>query len=274
MNTPVGTASVISNLDRFDQWHGLFDALCNESGFLDNGTLASEYCAIAGGNGQADYETAVRNLANWRTGRHIPRRRNFTILGQILNVARQSELEERWTELYASAREQNAYLARAAGTEVEDLSPDFGTFPPADPYPRVWTSRQMTVASVGALIVGAVVGATSQPLWQRAALPDLNDLPLVTVQPFVKVYVGESRIIHAQRGDCGQLPPEWEYVQTRLPKSSIGTFSDGGLVRRSSDFCKGETPGRAVIFKGEKTGREDGLVLGDPTQFVVEAPPQ
>src|SRR5690606_22314290 len=62
-------------------------------------------CEAAGNGGQKEYDTALRNLNNWRSGRHIPRLRSLRILEQMLGIGDDPALLERWTVLYRQANE-------------------------------------------------------------------------------------------------------------------------------------------------------------------------
>ena len=83
--------------------------------------------------------------------------------------------------------------------------------------------------------------------------------------------VGQEKLIHAVRGDCGKMPPTWETLERGLDKVLTGTFSDGGLVRRNSVFCKGLTPARAVRFTATTPGVEEFQVQGDRIKMTVKA---
>lgn len=78
----------------FQHWHQLLDALCTEQGYLDNLSLADKLCAISGNRSQAAFDTALKNLRNWRQGVHVPQRRNFLALTRLLKVDRQERLRE------------------------------------------------------------------------------------------------------------------------------------------------------------------------------------
>ena len=81
--------------------------------------------------------------------------------------------------------------------------------------------------------------------------------------------MGQSQVIHGERGDCGKLPREWRDVRGHLPTSPLGEFSDGGLVRRHSMFCKGTTPARGIRFTATKAGIEEMYVTGDYMKIIV-----
>lgn len=266
------------NWSEFDKWNVLFDELCNRSGDYDNARLGSDYCNRLGKRGEMHFETAIRNLRNWRSGRHIPRQRNFMILSQVLNVGRDPELLIKWNSLYARAREMDE--AVRTGTEEDQENPaDIGaSFElPASQASRLSGrktrrfDRQHVFAGFALFCCGILASELyrAEPwLWFYS----VQKPPLIVWRPHVSLVVGESLIIHGERGDCGKPPPDWEYVLTRLPISRIGEFSDGGVVRRNSNFCRGETPARAVTFTANKPGIEELLVLGDVMRVSVAEP--
>lgn len=265
-----------------DEWHALFDALCNHLGHYDNARLGAEYCTRMGKRGEAHFEAAVRNLRNWRSGRHIPRQRNFMILTQMLDVATEPALLAHWNALYARARAADE--ENDAGDGEDGLRDGAAIASIPSPAPPASLTSSATVAQdrtgdsgwldrktagIGAAFF--VCGILAAETWRAAPglLYAMSKPPLIVLRPHATMEVGESLIIHGERGDCGKPPPNWEYVLTRLPVSRIGTFSDGGIVRRNSNFCRGETPARAVTFTATRAGVEEFLVLGDVMRVTV-----
>lgn len=258
--------------DHVTRWNVLLDELCNRAGFVDTASLASRFCELSSTGGQRDFDTAARNLNNWRSGRHLPRLRSLRTLEQLLNVDDDPELAARWHALYRQAR------------EVEE---DDEATAPAGPAPHAAgggapggaVQRRFALRSIagGALLfcLGAATGAMLASDWRPWATGLADDAPLVAYTPELRFTVGETRVIHAERGDCGKLPREWPEVAGALPVSHTGVFSDGGLARRNSKFCKGETPARAILFTAERPGVEEFLIQGDffKVTVVEEAPP-
>jgi hypothetical protein len=261
------------NWEQFDKWHILFDELCNRSGDYDNARLGSRYCGRLGKRGEAHFETAVRNLRNWRSGKHIPRQRNFMILSQLLDVARDPALVTRWNELDQRAREaESAAGAGEADYQGLDTADASDGFAPAGAPGQASGRRRFARGEVVAAVAFFCCGVFASELYRAAPGLWMNVVqkpPLIVLRPHVSMIVGESLVIHGERGDCGKPPPDWEYVLTRLPVSRIGSFSDGGIVRRNSNFCRGETPARAVSFTAVKAGVEEFLVLGDVMRVTV-----
>ena len=82
--------------------------------------------------------------------------------------------------------------------------------------------------------------------------------------------VGDSVVIHAKRGRCGEQPPSWEQVFEYLPESLTGIWSDGGVGYRVSRSCGGATPARAVVFTATRPGEERFMLYEDPITIRVE----
>jgi hypothetical protein len=58
----------------------------------------------------------------------------------------------------------------------------------------------------------------------------------------------------------------------RVPFSTLGTFSDGGLARKMSNFCNAVVPVRAVRFTARKAGVEEVRLLDDFVKIFVTDP--
>lgn len=93
-----------------------------------------------------------------------------------------------------------------------------------------------------------------------------QEIPIKTA---VSLDVGQSTVIHGERGKCGQNAPDWETVATSLPTLSTGKFSDGGLGTRYSRQCGGATPGRAIRFTATTPGTEQIQLYGDTIRIEV-----
>ncbi len=251
------------NLQDITLWHDLFDELCHRAGFYEPAALASRYCEMSDGSGQRQYDAALRNLQNWRSGRHLPRIRSLRILERLLEVERDAAVHARWNELYALAADPNA-PASAAQPESEG---------PAE-RPR-WTASLPGMRAVAAgtllFVLGVAIGNVWGIGWRPWAAP-ADSAPIVVYEPEVTMTVGESKVIHAERGDCGKLPRNWNEVESNLPATALGTFSDGGLARRNSKFCKGHTPARAILFTAHRAGMEELKIEGDFMKVTVIEP--
>lgn len=255
-----------ANYGHIDRWHVLLDELCIRRGFLDTASLASRYCEVANTGGQKEFDTTIRNLNNWRSGRHIPRLRSLRMLEAVLDVDADPELAAHWTELYR----------RAQQTEDDDQAPLDPTADRLDAAGRGTGSGRFRswlrpeAVAMGALLFFAGVGtgvlATSD--WRPWGGPAAA-APLFTYQPEFEIALGETRTIYAERGDCGKLPRAWQETAAELPVSLTGTFSDGGLARRNSKFCKGITPARAIVFTATTPGVEEFRIQGDFLKVVV-----
>lgn len=198
------------------------------------------------------------------------------ILSQLLEVDRHPELLARWNFLYARAREIEEGARSENAQELDDQQADFELLPPQLATIQGGTIRRFSTRNVATGLALFCCGIAASEIYRAEPwlwFYDTRNLPLIVLRPHVSMVVGESLIIHGERGDCGKLPPDWEYVLTRLPVSRIGEFSDGGIVRRNSNFCKGETPARAVTFTAKKPGVEEFLVLGDVMRVSIAETP-
>lgn len=247
------------NWNGFSQWHVLLDELCESRGFIDNAKLASQLCRRAGKSAQEDFHAAEKNLRNWRLGRHLPLRRNFMILSELLHVPDDPELLKQWNVLYSAARgRETPPLQRPAAQAVAVERA----------IPGVLANRRLhwmgAFALLATLAVSGFSWITSDPY---------SKLPMIGYDARVRLLVGESLLIHGDRGDCdGGRVPTWSYTLSRVPHSNLGTFSDGGLARKMSNFCNAVVPVRAVRFTAHKAGAEEVRLLGDFIKVSVTDP--
>lgn len=258
------------NWSNFAKWHLLFDELCNRAGYFDDASLASAYCAAANGKGQKQFETSMRNLNNWRSGRHIPQQRNLKVLARLLDIGNDPRLQRQWDELYRHARalEESGSIPPAEATQVMHIAAP-SVVPAAGVTVRKWSMAQ--AAAIGALLfcIGAVTGsAVTASGWRPWGGP-ADNAPIIPFEPRVSMKLGEERNIYAVRGDCGKLPPEWADVSAGLPVARTGSFSDGGLARRFSKFCQGLTPARGIRFTATGAGMEEFEIQGDFFKMTV-----
>lgn len=245
--------------NRFSQWHILLDELCESRGHVDNARLASQLCRRAGKSAQEDFNAAEKNLRNWRLGRHLPLRRNFMILAELLHVSDEPELLRQWNLLYAAARGREVPGQQQLATDISPVGAEVRR--PAAGRRLLWA---------GAITMTAVVAVTG---FRWMAADPYRDLPMIGYDARVRMLVGESRLIHGDRGDCdGGNVPGWGYTMPRVPFSTLGTFSDGGLARKMSNFCNGVVPVRAVRFTARKAGVEEVRLLDDFVKIFVTDP--
>lgn len=237
----------------FDRWHLLFDRLCISRGHVDNSLLASQLCRRQGKSAREDFNSAEKNLRNWRLGHHLPLRRNFVLLSELLDIADDPELTAHWKKLYATARGE-------ALPERHTFSPG----PETAPSRRLWPLR---LAS-GLLVAGFLTGGS---YW---LIDDPYDhLPVIGYNSRVVMALGESRLVHGDRGNCdGGMLPDWDYTSRRVPSTHLGTFTDGGLARKMSNFCDMVVPVRAVRFTATTPGEDEVRLLDDFVRIVVIGP--
>lgn len=268
----------------FTRWHLMFDELCNRAGYYDDATLASAYCALTASKGQRQFETAMRNLNNWRSGRHLPRAGNLRVLAKLLNVADDPATLALWSRLYRQAGDMEARsglpvpISTSAVGGARPMTIIAGV-PHASGLPALLSREglgrrrfSMLQAMLGGIVLLAA-GATAGSLitasgWRPWAGP-ADHAPIVPFNPVVTMKVGDTRPIYAERGDCGKLPRDWELVESDLPALRTGTFSDGGLARRFSKFCQGLTPARAIVFTATTPGIEEFEIQGDFFKMTV-----
>lgn len=238
----------------YRHWHELLDALCAEQGYLDNMALADALCAAGGNRTQAAFDTAVKNLRNWRQGIHIPQRRNFLLLGKILHVDQHGGLREHWNRLYREAKVKPA----------EDDAPDTGGQAEAVTPSR--KSRWPLV--VGGVIVAGALGTAALVL-PPGPQDEITD-PVASFEGIVAEYVrhvsikvGESAIIHGARGNECDEAPTWESAKLLLPDLVTGTLTDGGVGTRQSRQCGGRVAARAILFTATRPGTEQISLYGD-----------
>lgn len=232
---------------RHEHWHELFDALCVERGHFDNLALAEKLCAASGNPTRQAFETAVKNLRNWREGVHIPQRKNFSLLGQILEIGRQEGLRARWNALYRASRVKPAAIeAPSAGRRV--------------------TKRWAAAAGLCAAGLGAAF-----VLWPQEAVDPVGSYEGIVAEYVrnVSARIGDSMIIHGARGnECGPAP-SWEEAMPLLPEMMTGRLSDGGVGTRMSRQCGGRVPARAIVFTATAAGTEQISLYGDPIVIRV-----
>lgn len=86
----------------------------------------------------------------------------------------------------------------------------------------------------------------------------------------VSMKVGQTVVLKGVRADCAaKAPLTWAKIRGNLPKSKLGTFSDGGVGTTRSNACKGVVPARGVRFTATTAGREAFNVYNDPIVLSV-----
>jgi hypothetical protein len=250
----------LENREDFRTWHEMFDLLCQRAGYSGNAELASRYCSRIGKTGRDDFEAVQKNLRNWRLGRHLPLRRNLVLLADLLRVQEDRELLRRWNTLYTAARgemPQADLVADASGEATATAVP-----PSASP------SHLRRLAPWAALALGIAVGGGLA--WSAFdEHRQFKRLPMIGYDARVKMVVGETRLIHGDRGDCGGEPPDWYYILPQVPPSALGIFSDGGIARKMDNGCNAVVRARAVRFTARTAGSEELKLLGDYMKIVV-----
>lgn len=265
-----------NRLAEITEWHRLFDAVCLDRGHIDNSALASAYCNLTRKKADGAYESALRSLNNWRHGAHLPNRRNARILTLLLGIEDGHPVLAHWTRLYEETRRRR----RAA--EPEDAEEAVATAPPLVTTAARRTHRWRKVAAAGlaVAVVGGVLIAWGDGEELAAAgtvAPRPEPGPMVIDMTDQRIFwrelaelsVGDSIVIHAKRGRCGQQPPGWEETFAQLPALTTGIWSDGGVGYRVSRGCGGATPARAVVFTATRPGEDRFMLYEDPITIRV-----
>lgn len=250
-----------------DTWHSLFNELCNRAGYFDDAALAAAYCSLAGNKGQTQFDTVLRNLNNWRSGRHVPRSGKLRILENLLGLRKDTALQAHWRDLHRAARPvdeamqpapEKAAVMRGGTTEQRQ-----------NRSPGRWTMLQAVCGGLALFCLGAVAGGGVVASGWRPWAGPADNAPIIPFRPKITMKLGETRPIYAVRGDCGLLPDEWQEISLDLPTVRTGNFSDGGLARRHSKFCQGLTPARAIHFTATAAGMEEFEIQGDFFKMTV-----
>lgn len=266
----------------YDEWWRLFDALCIERGHVDNSQLAGEYCSLAKKKADGAYETALKSLNNWRKGLHMPSRRNFRLLTLLLGIEVGDEALLPWNRLYEEAQRRKPTVESENGEPngTED-TPEAST--PLSPVAASRQSRRwrIAVAAALALLVAGVgmIGLSGWPEPQTEGAvrkkpepgPPVIDMTGERLywRELSEVKIGESVVIHAKRGRCGEQPPSWEETFAYLPELATGIWSDGGVGYRVSRSCGGATSARAVVFTATRPGEERFMLYEDSITIRV-----
>lgn len=252
----MGAEAVMDVRERIGEsetWHEMFDAICVEQGHLDNMRLADGLCAAAGNQTETAFHAALKNLSNWRSGSHIPQRRNFLLLTAMLGIDQSDGMRAKWNELYGRARSRTP--AEPAADAPMAVPPD---------------RRRYLVVGAGAVlgILAVAAGATLM----RPAEPEDGSFAGIEAEyrKNVTVKVGDAIIIHGARGnDCGPAP-DWEVTRKLLPELTTGKLSDGGVGTRFSRQCDGLVAARAILFTATTLGTEQTALYGDPITIHVQ----
>lgn len=87
----------------------------------------------------------------------------------------------------------------------------------------------------------------------------------------VTLRVGQSVILKGVRGrGCDGSAPSWGRISGSMPRSKLGTFSDGGRGTVDSDSCGEVVPARGVKFTAKKTGKETLTIYKDRVTITVK----
>lgn len=263
-------------------WHDLLDTLCFQKGYVNHSDLAYAFCQKTGKTSQTDMETATRNINNWRSGSHIPNRKNIRILADILAVSRDERLKKHWYALYRdadkSARQSSALPLPSVAPSKPPLAVEHTTIPDmaplsSTPAPSPVEPPRQRLYSL--LFVGALVGASGLVWWGFKVNTEQVQMSLLAENniPWIRnltLHVGEEAVVHGKRGTCGELPASPEKIEKSLPKHlKTGILTTGRLGLRTSRRCDGATPAREIVFQARKPGKERLHLYGDAINIHV-----
>jgi hypothetical protein len=106
------------------------------------------------------------------------------------------------------------------------------------------------------------------------------DAPEWRMETNYTLTVGQTATVYAVRAkSCDQGAPAFDDVKRRLPKTTLGTFSDGGTVQRTSMACTSLVgsnhkdawvPARAITFTATSRGTETLKFFTDPIVLTVK----
>lgn len=102
------------------------------------------------------------------------------------------------------------------------------------------------------------------------ALPATSHAKDMPYKRSVTLKVGQSTLVKGIRHrDCGKPARAFSHYRPQLPRTSLGTFSDGGVGTTRSDRCGGVVPARGVLFTAKQRGTERLNIMGDPVTITV-----
>lgn len=259
-------------------WYELFDRICIDQGHFNNADLAAEYCKVIRRSNQTAYDTAIRNIRNWRNGKHTPSPRNFRILTSILRIDEGHDLFRSWQELY-----ELESVNRNKNISNNNDFYENGIFIVNSRSYRIFNFQNKSFRNILLFLFScSLVISVSflffdlkflSPKYKFiSASAESLDMTgkLIQWREYTRLSVGQSAVIHGKRGRCGQNPPEWAEVMPLLPRLDVGKWSDGGIGYRESNACQGPTPARAVIFTAVKSGGAEFLLFHDKTKIEVQ----
>ncbi len=113
------------------------------------------------------------------------------------------------------------------------------------------------------IALAMVLGVSSSPVV-------LAEEIAFTYRPSIAVKPGKELLLKGVRGQaCTDPAPEWEEVAAKLPLSTTGTFSDGGIGTVLSRKCGKVVPARGIKFTATTKGREKLTLFRDRVAVTV-----
>jgi hypothetical protein len=128
--------------------------------------------------------------------------------------------------------------------------------------------RRSSGSILGMVLAAALAGAA----WA--------DAPEWRMETNYTLTIGQSATIYAARSkSCDQGAPAFDDVKRRLPKTTLGTFSDSGIVQRMSTGCtaivgsnhtNAWVSARAIAFTATMRGSKTLKFFTDPIVLTVK----
>lgn len=253
----------VANFDGrdFECWHLLLDDIIAGSQLRNDPDLAFLLCRKAGRTGERDYARVSRSLNHWRSGSHVPNRRNFRLLTDALGIRKNPALEAVWNDLYRKELQRRP----KAPSSLEAKSKPAGRREVLIPNRTVFA---MAATVVAALLVATLAG------YQTVRLPEASlkqaDPVRIRFQPDVLLEVGQSVTLHGFRSKCGEAAPDVAKTRKRLPGGlEHGVLTAGRTGVRYSRSCGGFTPAREVVYEAKSPGVDAFVLFGDPMKVTV-----
>lgn len=250
------------NWSDFQRWDELFRVVMDNGQYSATGDLAAEICSETAREKQGDLEAVIRNITNWRNGTHVPSRRYFTLLTEVLSVKQNPELLKVWNRLYNQEIKRKSRSKPGSGSTTED-SPASLTESKSGSF---WRQSNTILAAFLVIVIGTAI------LWvsnsnDGSGNASTNKIPF---QPDLVLEIGESATLHGYRSKCGRGVPSVQETESLLPRDlKHGVLSAGEAGVRYSRTCQDFTPARAVRYQAKSKGIDRFRLFGDEMTVTV-----
>ncbi len=258
--------SVDSEWKQLNRWSELFDALCLKRNHISNTDLAYQFCKKQSRTSQKDMEATTRSISNWRTGANLPSRRNFRVLTELMEIAKDPELEAHWYAVYNKSN--------SAKLPQEHTSEQGRASCKSDVIFSLFGKDVSTSFFFNLVVFFSMAGGTAWFLdWYQDDMRLLAKNSIIW-RKNVTMSVGEKIVVHGKKGICGKMPPPAEEIFAKLPKNlKTGRLTTGALGLRASNSCNGLTPAREIVFEAHTQGHETFFLFGNDINVQVASEP-